>query len=157
MSGSSGLCWSSECNPTVSDNVLEIPAVGMMDSILREIQFSKMAYLQRQLGYLGYSQWTWEIEEEQCWGISLENARLSGQAYFFYDGEVDYIVGLWDGPGHPRGLGKSIDEQKLLEMLEVNSEHKSHVDDFTPVDRRRNASDEPFRWPSPRPASVAGS
>jgi hypothetical protein len=116
-----------------------------------------MAFLQRQLEYFDYSQWTWEIQEEECWGISFENPRLSGQAYFFYCGEVDYVVCYWDGPGHPRGIGESMEELRLLEVLRENSASRRSGSDFGRAGTANNGSDGSFVWSVQDPISAVAS
>lgn len=136
---------------------LEACSADAIESVLVELQLSKMALFQHQLDSLGYANWAWEIPDEECWGISFENPHLSGQAYFFYRGEVDYVVCYWDGPGHPRGIGESIDEQRLLGILRDNCVSGDSSTIFASNDVGINCSDQSYRWPDRNPATSMAS
>lgn len=135
----------------------EACSADAIESVLVELQLSKMALFQHQLDNLDYAHWTWEIPEEECWGVSFENPHLSGQAYFFYRGEVDYVICYWDGPGHPRGIGQSIDEQRLLGILRDNCVSGDSSTKFASNDFWINCSDQSYRWPDRNPANGVAS
>ncbi|MHB8191267.1 MAG: hypothetical protein ACYDHP_12785 [Ferrimicrobium sp.] len=72
------------------------PFVVFSESIQMTFQNHMYHAFEKILSEFGYSFLPWKIEEEDCYGLSWTNPRITGDATFFSDGASEFRIAFWN-------------------------------------------------------------